>query len=90
MITNNESSLRIHKTMRSLYRLHELKAMNSPDILLNKEKELLQHYLLNLSAEEILTIATGFNDYLIEQQKQAVIDNEFLTQDFNNYLRSLN
>lgn len=75
-----------HAAMRSVYRFLEFSSMNSPDILIDTERDILRRHFTELSAEEIVYILTHFDDYCEVQEKQTV--NE--AQEAARYLNNLN
>ena len=80
----------IISTMRSLYRLAELKKMNSPSSLVDNEKNILMRYLKSLEAEDILFISMNFNTYYDRQCAQTALDDEKLAKSFVRYINSMN
>jgi len=85
-----EATTKIYSTMRSLYRLSELQSLGSPEVLIDTEKTLLSKHLSKLNAEEILFVATNFNEYMSKQKVESAIQDEVLAEDFSKYLRNLN
>jgi hypothetical protein len=81
---------KITNGMRSLYRLIELEKMNSPSIMIENEKNILQKYLLSLTKEEILYFSNNFNRYYKSEVIKSALDDERLSQMFAHNLANLN
>lgn len=81
---------KINAAMRSLYRFSELEKMDSPDIILDNERNILRRYLSELTAEEILYIVDNFKNYHKEQMTNTALEDERLAKKFTRYLAELN
>ena len=89
-LSDGDSSKKVYRAMRSLYRLAILKKGNSPDILMDTEKTLLKKHLAALNTDEILQIALTFNKFAAEQEiSDALADHSFF-EDLERQMNSLN
>lgn len=68
----------IYSAMRSMFRLCELKEMNSPASLILMEENLLKKYLKCLSIDDMIFFAKNFNDF----QAKAKVDDAVATENF--------
>ncbi len=87
---NKINAVKTKNAMRSLYRLIGFQKMNSPDILINQEKEILKTKLLSLSSVEIKYISLSWDDFYKQESIKEEIDNNLLNKQFEGYLINLN
>lgn len=81
---------KIHKAMRSLFRLNEFKEMHSPSILIDKEMDLLQKYLLGLDSSDILYLVKNFPTYFASTRTECAVDDEKYAQELERQMNNLN
>lgn len=81
---------KVHKAMRSLFRLNEFKEMHSPSILIDKEMDLLQKYLLNLDSTDILYLVKNFSTYFQSTRTESAADDERFAQEIERQMKALN
>lgn len=85
-----ESAVNVYNVMRSLYRLAELRLMDSPTVLIENEKGLLQRHLSKLSSDEILFIAINFSEFYEKQRTETALADQLMAEDFEKFIRHLN
>ena len=81
---------KISVTMRSLFRLYQLMEMNSPDILIDTEKEILKKKFETLNADEIYTIVINWEEYKAKQKTERVVGDISCEKGFDSSMRNLN
>ena len=85
-----ENRNHVYSAMRSLFRFHQMKEMNAPDIIVDTEKKLLETRISELSADDIYFLMTNWPQFyskrIIEdeiQNRQCEIDLERMVLDCN-------
>ena len=76
--------------MRSLFRLSELIKLESPMVLIDTERSIINKRIKKLSADDLLRIVSEFPEYLKEQVKQSEVDAIITQKEFDIYLKSMN
>lgn len=88
----NENSVGddLRRAMRSFHRLIELKRMNSPEVLVAKELELLARHFRILSADELVFMMKVFSDYHDAERAEDALTTEKFFEESLKYFGSLN
>lgn len=84
------SNPKIYAVMCSLYRFSEFQELESPTILIDNEKHILQKHFSMLTAEEILYVSLNFENFLAERKIQITLEDAQLAENFASYIKNLN
>ena len=76
--------------MRSLFRLSEFIKLDSPKILIDTERNILNKRIKKLSADDLLFIVSEYPDFFIKQIKEAEVDKINIQNSFEDYIKTIN
>lgn len=88
--TNFSISQEVKSTLRSLYRLTELKNLNSPEFIIESEITLIKKRMDILSKDEIIMMMLMFENYRIDEKKNDIIQDKMFFEDLSRELNRLN
>lgn len=80
----------IYFTLKSLYRYHLFKTEKYPDILLEKEEEILSERLSKCNIDEIYYIVTNWNDWSFNYKIETELNDIVLFKTIDKEIKEIN